>query len=258
MSTPLEIETTALAKREPTELAKAEPLDIGGLMQQIIASGKANENAAAIEKLLDVHLKIEAKSAERLFNTAFVELQAEIPKVQATKIVPTKNGGIKFKYAPLEEIENQVRPICRKYGFTYSFTEGPARDGFVTKICKLRHIGGHCAENSFSVRIGAGPYGATETQADCAAHSSAKRGALCDALTIRVSQVEEQDPHNEGGPVTAQQAEELERRAKETNSNIDKFLQWAGADMSAKNRWATIPANRYDECDRQLRRKEGK
>ena len=51
--------------------------------------------------------------------------------------------------------------------------------------------------------------------------------------------------------VTPEQADELERRVKETNSSVTAFLKFANAKT-----FAEIPANKYDELDRMLAQKE--
>ena len=97
----------------------------------------------------------------------------------------------------------------------------------------------------------------SDTQADCKAATTAKRNALCNALNIVIRQDclnEENDAGIEGDPndfVTAAQADELERRAKETNSNIAAFLQFARAKS-----FETIQASKYAELDLMLSRKE--
>ena len=66
--------------------------------------------------------------------------------------------------------------------------------------------------------------------------------------------IDVQDAGIEGDPndkVTKEQAFELERRVSETNSDRAAFLRFAGATS-----FDEIAANRYAECDAQLRRKE--
>lgn len=256
---PIDVSPNQLALREQTEIQRAEPqsLDVGRAIKQMIESGVTQDNAVAIEKLLDVFVKVEDRNAEKAFNQAFIALQKEMPKVKAVKSVPGRDGSIRFMFAPFDEIDDQARVICLEHGFTYTFSEGEEKTGKITKVCILSHIGGHSRRNSYSVRIGHGPPGCTEQQADGSAHSYAKRGALCDALNIRIDKALETDPRQEGAFVTPEQAAELDRRVKESNSDVEKFLKWAGADLKAKNRFETIPASRYDELDAMLRRKEG-
>lgn len=252
---------TELIPRPNTDVAvqETEPLNIGAMVQRILDGGHASENATAIEKLLDVHIKLEDRNAAKIFNTDFIGLQGELPKVKALKPVNCKDGSLKYMFAPFEDIDDQVRPICLRFGFTYSFEADPAsKAGYVTCICTLSHRGGHSRRIPFSIRIGSGPPGCTESQSDMSAYSQAKRGALCYALNIRIDKAMEHDPRQESHPITADQAFELERRVKETNSNVEAFLKFAGADLTAKDRWATIPANRYPELDAMLRRKEAK
>jgi len=75
-------------------------------------------------------------------------------------------------------------------------------------------------------------------------------------ITIRqdVLMDEENDASIIGNPtefISLFQADELERRVKETNSNVQAFLKFAGA-----NKFSEILASKYDELDASLRRKE--
>jgi len=90
---------------------------------------------------------------------------------------------------------------------------------------------------------------ATETQADGAASTYAKRFALCDALNILIEK--DSDARVEGGSVTPEQADELARRVNETESNREAFLKFAGAKS-----FAEIPSAKYAQLDEFLARKE--
>src|SRR6185295_8599860 len=113
----------------------------------------------------------------------------------------------------------------------------------------LQHVDGHHHTNKFAVRIGSGPPKATETQADGAASTYAKRGALCDALNIVVEH--DDDARAEGGTITADQAKDLKKRVLATGSDEKFFLQFAGAAT-----YEAIPAAKLGLLDAQLRRKE--
>jgi hypothetical protein len=228
-------------------------VNVAQMLHAVIEKGVSNDNVAALEKLVALYERMEMRDAEKAFATAFMNLQKELPRVQATKVIPDKHGGMRSSFAPFEEIDNQLRPIAFAHGFTYSFAEGEFDQGRITKVCTVQHVGGHKRSNPFSVRIGSGPPGCSEAQADGAAHSYAKRGALCDAFNIVVHGIDN-DAKLEGNkstPVTQSQADELERRAKETNSNIPAFLKLAGA-----AKFSEIPATKYDLLDGMLRKKE--
>jgi enoyl-CoA hydratase/carnithine racemase len=85
------------------------------------------------------------------------------------------------------------------------------------------------------------------------AHTFGKRGALEMGLSLHIVGARE-DAKMIGNAqefVTPEQADEIERRVKETNSNVPAFLKFAGAD-----KFSTILASRYDEIDSSLKRKE--
>lgn len=242
---------TALVTREPLPPPMASP-NPGQMMQAMIDKGVTQENAAAFKELVLLSEHMEDRQAKKDFARAFVALQRDIPRIKATKIIPNRDGTARSTFAPFEEIDSQARPICLQHGFTYSFSEGPFQAGKVTKICTLLHeTTGIEKSNPYSVRIGNGPPGCSESQADGSAHSYAKRGALCDALNIVVVGMDN-DARMEGGAVTPEQADELERRAKMVNADVPKFLKFAGNAKSFKE----IPAIMYPLLDAFLKGRE--
>jgi hypothetical protein len=239
--------------KEQNQLALERPAPSAiEMIQSVIARGVTSENVAALRELVSLKRDMDKDAAQKSFAADFLGLQLELPRVQATKIIPDKHGAMRSSFAPFEEIDAQLKPICQKFGFTYSFSEGPFQQGKITKICTVMHRGGHERSNPFSVRIGAGPPGCSEAQADGAAHSYAKRGALCDAFNIVVHGID-QDARLEGGSVTPEQAKELLDRVLATKSNEDSFLRFAGA----KN-YREIAAAKYDMLDQFLTVKERK
>lgn len=233
----------AVAEQQPAP-------SVGMMLQAVIEKGVTAENVGAMEKLVDLYNRTEDRNAEKAFNSAFVALQAEMPKVHATKAVPNNDGSVRYKFAPYEDIMHQVQPFLLKHGFTVSFSsrfEGTR----IIMACTLRHTAGHKQVNEFAARVGSGPPKANESQADGAASTYAKRFALCDALNIVVSHIDS-DARLEGDHITKEQAEELERRVKMLNRDVKKFLAFAGGAES----FETIRAAMYDTCDEMLTKAE--
>ncbi len=147
-----------------------------------------------------------------------------------------------------------VAPVLAKHGFSVAFRQDIANERIVA-TCTVMHAGGHSRSNPFAVRSGG--RADSDTQADCKASTTAKRNALCNALNIVITQdilTAEHDASIEGDPnakITPDQADELERRCQETNSNVKAFLQFASAD-----KFSNIPAHKYEELDLMLQRKE--
>ena len=94
------------------------------------------------------------------------------------------------------------------------------------------------------------------TAADTGATTSAWRHLVIKMFGLKSRIREDDDPRNLGDmntKVTPAQAEELERRAQLTNSNVAALLQFCKATS-----FADIPASKYDEVDSLLRKKETK
>ena len=236
---------TALAISQPADLARREEPDVLVMIERLAEKGITPE---ALEKLCNLREQEQNRAAKREFATAFVDLQTDIPIIQAERAVPNNDGSVRYKYAPYEDIMRQVSPLLRRHGFTVSFSTKV--DGArVVAYCTLLHRSGHEKTNEYAVRIGDGPPKATPTQADGAAYTYAQRGALCDALGITVAGRDD-DAREIGAPVTDDQAEDLRQRVAETRSDKAKFLRVAGASS-----YETIPAAQYARLVAMLRQK---
>lgn len=231
------------------ELARPQPT-VADMLRLVVDKGISSENVSAFSQLVGLHREEVKLIAEKEFAAAFLELQRELPTINAARGVPDKQGRIKFVYANFDDIDAIVRPICLRHGFTYAFRQGGHENGCITTVMTLQHAGGHFREIPYGVRIGAGPCGASETQADGSAHTYGQRGALEQGLALRIAGARE-DARMEGGPITPAQADELARRVAETNSDRTAFLKFAGAPS-----FKEIAASRYDDLDAMLTRKE--
>jgi len=235
---------TVQGETQIVRVAQAEPSAMQ-LLDHAITQGAAPE---ALEKLYNLKVRIDTDKARAAFATAFVALQSELPVIHATKSIHGKNGEIRSSYAPYEEIMRQVAPLLKRHGFTVSFSK-KIDQGRVSAFCTLMHSAGHEKTNEYQVRIGQGPPGCSESQADGAAHMYAMRGALRDALGITVAGLDE-DAREIGAPVTPDQAEDLYQRVLATKTNEKVFLKFATAQS-----FETIPANRYKELVELLEKK---
>jgi hypothetical protein len=184
-----------------------------------------------------------AMDAERKFTAAFVALQSELPVIVASSSIPNRG-----KYEKFEDVMRQIGPMLQKHGFTVSFSMD-FKEGRILETCHLTH-GGHTRSNTFAVRTRKAD---SDTQADCMAATTAKRNALLNALNIVIRQdcmADENDASIEGGFVSEEVAFEIERRVKELNADVVKFLKFAGA-----TKFSEIRTSRYAEIDAMLRKK---
>jgi len=247
-------EQLALTPEIPLSV-ESKNLPIAKLIEGVLQNPNlGTEAVGVIERLTALFERQQAREAEREFAQAFSQLQAEMPRVFATKIVPDRNGGVRFKFAPYEEIMEAVRPMLLKHGFTVTFSMD-YKDGRIIQTCTLQHTGGHSRSNNFAVRIGSGPPGSSEAQADGAASTYAKRFALCAALNITVEQdtdAAKKDASMEGACIADDKVQYLRELVKETKSDEARFLQFAQA-----SKYEEIREAHYERLVASLHRKQG-
>lgn len=237
-----------LAHIEAAPLARAEP-SVGELMQAVIANGVTPENAAALEKLCDLKIRLDDRAAQREFATAFVALQADLPTITAQTVI--LNRG---KYERFEDIMKVIAKPLATHGFAVSFSQD-FKDNRILEVCTLRHIGGHSQSNTFAVRSGKAD---SDTQADCKAATTAKRNALCNALNIVIRQdclsgEDDSDAKIIGDCITPEQADDIQTRVESLHLNLAAFNEFTGSKT-----FRGIPALRYNAVIKMLRDKEAK
>lgn len=231
-----------LTKIEPAPLVaqiETEGLSLETAFKAALTGGISSEQLAVAKQLL-------AMDGERRFAAAFSAMQAELPTIVASSVIPNRG-----KYERFEDVMRQIGPVLSKHGFSVSFDQ-KADDKRITVICTLRHAAGHSTQTSFSVRLGG--RADSDTQADCKASTTAKRNSLTQALNIVIRQDclnEEEDATIEGGFITKAQAEELAHRLAMVDGNRAKFLELADAES-----FETIRSGKYDVLDQALRKKE--
>lgn len=226
------LELAAPAGAKITIASDDAPQDpVAQMLAAVVEKGVTSENVGALEKLCDLYEKMQSRNAEKQFAAAFVALQAEMPRITADKSVPDKYGNLKYRFAPYEDIMGAVRPLLLKHGFTVTFSMTYS-DGRVIQNCTLQHTGGHSRTNQFAARIGSGPPGSSDAQADGAASTYAKRFAFCNALNITIESdndgAQTNDARAEGEPISKDKIQYLREQVKETGSDEARFLATAG------------------------------
>lgn len=235
-----------------SQLATVQPIEQSPvtLIQAVIDRGLTTEGVQVVKELVLMQREQRQFDAQMAFNSSFVALQDELGPVTATKAVPDKQNNVKYTYAPFEEIMAMVKPLLSKHGFAITFDSHVA-DGRIHSKCTLLHRDGHSKENTFAVRIGGGPPGSNESQADGSASTYAKRFALCNALNIVVEQDDDARAIGSTSPISKEKAAELERRCKACGADIAAFLKFAGA-----ANFDAIPADRLERVEKMLSAKE--
>ena len=171
-----------------------------------------------------------------------------MPQVAVSKPIPDGRGGVKFHIAPFEDIMQQVQPHLCRHGFAVTFSSDyHANPNRVVVKCTIIHEGGHERTSEFAVRIGNGPPGATDSQADGSAITYGKRYALCGALNIVIDH--DNDARQEGATISPVEAQELEQMVAATGADKARILKLAGA-----AKFSEIRRAKYDVVIEQLDR----
>lgn len=235
-----------LAEHQPSAIASFDESNpIGALLQSAMAQGVS---ADTMEKYVDLYMKMESNNARKAFAAAFAKLQSELPRVVKNKSVDNK-----FKYAPMEDIMNDVGPVLTSNGFSVSFTTRIDATGGVERICaicKLTHTGGHSQDNEAAFRIPPSTKVTNDPQSDGVAASYAKRRALTDALNI-ITVGEDRDARNLGSFITIEQSNELFDRVDRTKTDKTRFLKLAESPDFKQIRCSKLATlQKYlDECE---------
>lgn len=117
-----------------SELVTTESQNIlSGIMR---AASDPNVDVAKLKSLLDMQKELVLHQAENDFNEAMNKVQQEIPQV----VRQAENKHTKSKFAKLENVDNAIRPIWSKHGFSLSFGSKPFEGG-VTITCRISRGG---------------------------------------------------------------------------------------------------------------------
>lgn len=228
------------------------PAAVAQMLQSVINGGVTEQNVSALDRLLGLAERMQDRMAAQEYARAFAAAQQDMPRIAATKVVPNRDGSVRYRYAPLEEIMAAAGPTLQRHGFSVSFPGVRYAENRVVVSCVLRHTGGHTETTEYAVRVGQGPPAANESQADGAAVSYAKRGALCSALGIVIEHPDsDARDMGTGKPISGAKAAELAKRLSACGGDERAFLRWAGAET-----FAEIPEFNLSCIEDGLRRKE--
>lgn len=140
------------------------------------AASDPNCDIEKLERLMNMHERMQSRQAEAAFNAAMAEMQIEIPSIAERG--KTNNG----KYATLEDINDVVRPIMQKYGFAISFRVETIQGGMkVTGV--LMHRLGHREETTMTLPLDTSG-SKNGVQAVGSSTSYGKRYVMCALLNI--------------------------------------------------------------------------
>lgn len=155
--------------------AQSESVTILQVIQRAAADPQCD--IEKMERLMGMHERMQAKSAQTEFNAAMAAMQCDIPS-----IAERGEGHNKKTYATLEDINDVIKPIMQRYGFAMSFKVEHHAGGInVTGV--LMHRAGHREETTMLLPTDTSG-GKNAVQAVASSVSYGKRYVMCAMLNI--------------------------------------------------------------------------
>ncbi|MDQ0124660.1 hypothetical protein J2W17_003614 [Pseudomonas lini] len=150
-----------------------------------------------LERLMQMHERMQAKTAEQAFNSGMAEMQCEIPTVfEGAVNLHTGNA-----YATLDDITRALKPIMQRHGFAITFKVDNAE-----KIIKvtgiLMHREGHREQTAMTLPIDIGK-GRNDVQAVGSSTTYGKRYVMCALLNITTGETRDDDAQSSDGSDTS-------------------------------------------------------
>jgi len=182
-------------------------------------------------QLLDMAERIKRMEQETVFNRAMKAAQDEIKPV----VRDAENSHTRSRYARLETIDERIRPIYTKHGFSLSFNSAEPREkGAVRVLCDVRHEAGHTKtyelEGALDLTGAKGSSNKTSIQGLGSSVSYLRR-----YLTLMIFNVtlknEDNDGQGDGEFISEDQVQTILTLLKDCGIKPDNrnFLAWAGA-----------------------------
>ncbi|MCG7598828.1 ERF family protein [Halomonas sp. McH1-25] len=160
--------TNQVATREESAIQAAPVHNDASAIIQVIERAALNPDVDIdkMERLLQMQERILAKNAESAFHKAMTQAQTKMRPV----VRDASNDQTRSRYARLETIDRQVRPIYTEAGFSLSFgtADCPIQD-HIRITCDVSHIEGHTKQ--YQVDMPLDMYGMKGNQNKTATHA---------------------------------------------------------------------------------------
>lgn len=180
-----------------------------------------------MERLLQMHERMQAKEAEQAFNAAMAQMQCEIPTVGEGGL-NTHTGN---SYATLDDINYTLKPIMQRHGFAITFKVDHVGAGVkVTGI--LMHAAGHREDTTMFLPMDIGK-GRNDVQAVGSSVTYARRYVMCALLNITTGETRDDDGQSADGSETddmrAQVVADIIERVKQAKTPDELKEVWQAA-----------------------------
>lgn len=174
------------AVAEPRQVQRVEPADnlpaaAPTVEQILLAAIEKGIVPDALEKLVALQERVEAKRAEKAFNSAMAAFKQECPAILKTRTASfsTKSGGsASYKFVDLEELTKTIDPHLHKHGLFCSWDTTLTNELLVV-TCTVRHVDGHRESAKFASKVSGTPLMSPGQQTAATATFGRRHSMLC-------------------------------------------------------------------------------
>ena len=220
---------TGLQRAEPVALATvaAAPVTIMDMVRQLASN--PNVDVEKYRAILGMAREMEKDQAAKDFAIAMTATQAEIPRVRKS----AHNTQTNSDYAPLEDVQNAVKPVAARHGLTFDCTELESKDSVTVRLQgTVSHVKGHSRTFYREGRIDdVGIKGNANKTALHARQSSVtylKTHMLADIFGVTLSKKDSIDDDGNtagGGFITEEQRIQLQEMAQAYGVNKERLFK---------------------------------
>lgn len=200
----------------------ARPTDLISIIAQVATDPRMD--VEKMERLLAMQERVIADERKIAFAAALAELQAECPQIEKDGRVVVK-GVERSRYAKYETIDEYVRPLLAKYGFSISFDEAGSEGDIRRFSATLTHRKGH-AETKFKTM----PFDRSEYRSAAQSEGSTTSYARRSLLKMHLNLVE-RDEDTDGRnlePISEDQVKDIDTTIADLGMNKARFLLYMG------------------------------
>ena len=193
------------AMMKPVEPAQPEAVTLLAVISR--AASDPSVDMDKMQRLLDMHERVQAKHAEADFASSLADMQSELPSIGERG-----DAGGRYTYALWEDINTAIKPVLQRFGFALSFrtdfTDGIA----VTAV--LSHRSGHSERTT--IKLPADASGNKNAVQAVASSVSYGKRYTAGALLNLTSHGEDDDAYAAAAPDTSEWGDAIANAADKT------------------------------------------
>lgn len=192
-----------------------------------------------LEKLLDMKERIEAGEARKAYDDAMAAMQPELPVIEERGQIKVR-GQVQSRYALWEDVNEQIKPVMAKYGFSLTF-KVDAGEGQVSVTGILAHRDGHREQTTLALPVDTS--GSKNAVQAVASSTSYGKRYTAGALLNLTSRGEDDDGKQAGDQlIDDEQLKQVTAAVEEAEADKRKVCAHFEIDGLAKLRVDQLPA----------------